>query len=143
MHGLTRSTLRPDWPARRQCLCRESAQQAKQDVADFRARVDGLTEKLDQLQSRVDAIPKPSPPPDIEPLKSKLSSVDVLSKKVDSLSERLDFLPKKIDKDSKEIADLTAKIEEAQKTMASLRSELSARRDSRRTVGTRQQRDSP
>jgi len=109
---------------------RDSAQQAKQRTAEFSARVDGLAEKLDQLQSRVEAIPKPSPPPDIEPLKSKLSSVDVLSKKVDSLSERLDFLPKKIDKDSKEIADLTAKIEDAQKTMASLRSELSARRDS-------------
>jgi TolA-binding protein len=109
---------------------REPAQQAKQNVADFSARVDGLAKKLDQLQSRVDAIPKPSPPPDIEPLRSKLSSVDVLSKKVDALGERLDFLPKKIDKDSKEIADLTAKIEEAQKTMASLRSELAARRDS-------------
>ena len=56
--------------------------------------------------------------------------MDVLSKKVDALGERLDFLPKKIDKDSKEIADLTAKIEEAQKTMANLRSELTARRDS-------------
>lgn len=109
---------------------RDSAQQAKQSVADFSARVDGLAEKLDQLQSRVEAIPKPSPPPDIEPLRSKLSSVDVLSKKVDALSERLDFLPKKIDKDSKEIADLTAKIEEAQKTMAGLRNELTARRDS-------------
>ena len=109
---------------------RDSAQQAKQSTAEFSARVDGLADKLDQLQSRVEAIPKPSPPPDIEPLRSKLSSVDVLSKKVDALGERLDFLPKKIDKDSKEIADLTAKIEEAQKTMGSLRSELTARRDS-------------
>jgi len=108
---------------------RDSAQQAKQGTAEFSARVDGLADKLDQLQSRVEAIPKPSPPPDIEPLRSKLSSVDELSKKVDALGERLDFLPKKIDKDSKEIADLTAKIEEAQKTMTSLRSELTARRD--------------
>jgi hypothetical protein len=92
--------------------------------------VDGLADKLDQLQSKVDAIPKPSPPPDIEPLRSKLSSVDALSRKVDALGERLDFLPKKIDKDSKEITDLTAKIEEAQKTMASLRSELTAKSDS-------------
>jgi len=109
---------------------RDSAQQAKQSGSEFSARVDGLAEKFDQLQSKVDAIPKPSPPPDIEPLRSKLSSVDELSKKVDALGERLDFLPKKIDKDSKEIADLTAKIEEAQKTMASLRSELTASRGS-------------
>jgi len=108
----------------------DSAQQAKQSVPEFSARVDDLAQKFDDLRSRVDAIPKPAPPPDIEPLRSKLSSVDVLAKKVDSLGERLDFLPKKIDKDSKEITGLTAKIEEAQKTMASLRSELSARGDS-------------
>jgi hypothetical protein len=105
---------------------KNSAKDANQNVAEFKARVDDLSEKLDGLKSRVDAIPKPSPSPDLEPIQSKLSTVEALSKKVDKLGERLDFLPKKIDQDSKEIADLTAKIDEARKGMASLKSDTSA-----------------
>jgi outer membrane murein-binding lipoprotein Lpp len=94
-------------------------------ATDLTARVDDLSGKVDQLRSRVDAPPKPSPPPDLEPIKTKLASIDDVSKRVETLGEKIDALPKRIDQQGHEIAALGAELDEVRKGMAGLRAEVS------------------
>lgn len=95
--------------------------------ANLLSRVDDLSGKLDQLKSRVEALPKPSPAPDMEPLKEKVAAVDELSKRVQSVEARLNELPKQIDQEGKQITTLTAKLEEVSHRMEGLGKEAGAR----------------
>ena len=72
--------------------------------------IDGLKADLKTLQDRIEALPKPAPPPDLEPLNSKIAD---LSKDTESLA----VLPKKVD-------DLDQRLGSFDKTLVALRGEI-------------------
>ena len=90
------------------------------------ARLNDLSGKLDELQSRVERLPKAVSAQDIEPLKERLALLDEISKKVDSLGLRVNSLPAKVDQDSRKIITLTADLEGMRNEVASLRNNIHA-----------------
>jgi len=99
-----------------------AAQEPGADQSKLLARVDDLSGRIDQLKTRVDSPPKasPGPAPDIEPLKQKVAAVDDLSKRIQSVEEKLNDLPKRIDQEGNQITTLTARLEEVSNRMEGL-----------------------
>jgi TolA-binding protein len=92
--------------------------------SDSAARLNAFDGKLDELRSRVDQLPKPVTPQELEPLKERLALLDDVSRKVDALSARVNSLPAKIDQDSHKITSLTADLEGVRNEVASLRNNV-------------------
>jgi TolA-binding protein len=86
-------------------------------------RINSLSGQSKQLESRIESIPKPAPPPDLASLEQKVARVDGLSEQLEALSKTLEPLRQKIAQDEGKIRELDAKLDE-------LRSES-------RTSGTR------
>jgi TolA-binding protein len=94
--------------------------------ANLTTRVDDLAGRIDQLKSRVEALPKAGPAADIEPLKERVATIDDLSKRVQGIEEKLVDLPKKIDQEGNQITTLTARLEEVSNKMEGLGKESGA-----------------
>lgn len=99
---------------------------SESNSADSPARLNDLSGKLDELQSRVDRLPKAISAQELEPLNLKLAVVDDLSKKVDTLVARVNSLPAKVDQDSRKITSLTADLAGMRNEVASLRNNIHA-----------------
>jgi hypothetical protein len=87
-------------------------------------RLDDLGHRLDELQSRVDKLPKASALPDLEPINQKLSVVDDLSRKLDAERSRVGTLPEKIDQNARKITALMADVEGVKNQLSSLHSDV-------------------
>jgi tetratricopeptide (TPR) repeat protein len=78
-------------------------------------RLNSLSDQYKQLQSRIESIPKPAPPPDLAPMEQKVARVDDLSKQVEVISKALEPLPEKITQDERKIEELSASLEDLRK----------------------------
>src|SRR5262249_2070705 len=78
-------------------------------------RINSLSDQYKQLESRIESIPKPTPPPDLAPLEQKVARVDGLSQQFEAISRTLEPLPQKIAQDERKIGELDAKLEELRK----------------------------
>jgi len=113
-----------------------AAQEPGVDQTRLLARVDDLSRGLDQLKSRVESLPKAGPAADMEPVKAKVAAVDDLSKRIQSVEEKLNDLPKRIDQEGNQITTLTARLEEVSHRMEGLGKEAGAA--TRNERGTRE-----
>jgi len=75
-------------------------------------RINSLSDQYKQLESRIESIPKPAPPPDLAPLEQKVARVDGLSKQYESIAKTLEPLAQKIAQDERKIEALDAKLDE-------------------------------
>jgi TolA-binding protein len=78
-------------------------------------RINSLSNQHKQLQSRIESIAKPAPPPDLAQLEQKVARVDGLSQQFEAISKVLEPLPQKIAQDERKIKELDAKLEELRK----------------------------
>jgi TolA-binding protein len=104
-----------------------AAASAAPDQSPVLARLDDLAGKVDQLQSRLDQLPKPVTQPDLEPLKQQLTALGNLPGKVETLDKRVDVLPAKIDEHGRKITTMMADIDGVRKQVSSLQTDLGTR----------------
>ena len=86
--------------------------EAQKDLARLDDRINGLSEEYKQLQSRLESIPKPAPPPDLAPLEMKVAQVDRLSRQVEEIGKKLDPLSEQLAKTEHRITELDSKLVE-------------------------------
>jgi hypothetical protein len=87
-------------------------------------RLDDMSRRLEELQARVDKLPKPSPLPDLEPINQKLTSVEDLSHKVEAQQTRFEGLPDKIDQNARKLTAMMADLEGFKNQLTSLRTDV-------------------
>jgi tetratricopeptide (TPR) repeat protein len=99
-------------------------------------RLNSLSDQYKQLRSRLEAVPKPAPPPDLAPLEQRVARVDELSKQLEALSKALDPLPEKIARGEDKIREVDAKLDELRQESrtSGARPEASRNRESSRNV---------
>jgi hypothetical protein len=90
-------------------------------------RLAELSGKLDQLQSRVDHLPRGLTTTDLEPLNHRLTALEDLPGKVHALDSRFNPLPLKLEDDSRKIATMMADIDGVRKQVDSLQTELATK----------------
>jgi TolA-binding protein len=91
------------------------------------SRLAELSGKLDQLQSRVDHLPRASTATDLEPLNHRLTAVEDLRGKVQALESRINPLPLQLEDDGRKITTMMADIDGVRKQVASLQTELTTK----------------
>jgi TolA-binding protein len=82
------------------------------DLTRLDDRLNSLSDQSKQLQSRIESIPKPAPPPDLAPLEQKVARVEELSKQFEALSKAMEPLPQKIAQEEDKIRELETKLDE-------------------------------
>jgi TolA-binding protein len=102
----------------------ESASNVQSPVLSRLAELSG---KLDQLQSRVDHLPRALTTTDLEPLNHRLTPLEDLPGKVQALDSRVNPLPMKLEEDNRKITTMMADIDGVRKQVASLQTELAAK----------------
>jgi tetratricopeptide (TPR) repeat protein len=115
----------------------EASAPKSEDAATSKALArldDRLNSQYKQLQSRIEAIPKPAPPPDLAALEQKMARVDELSKQLEAISKTLEPLPEKITQDERKIEEHSASLEELRKEsrISGVRPEASRNREGSR-----------
>ena len=80
-------------------------------------RINSLSDQYKQLQSRLETIPKPSPPPDLASIEQKVARIDELSKQVEAMGKKLDPLPQRLAQDDHKFTELDAKLDELRHEM--------------------------
>jgi TolA-binding protein len=91
------------------------------------SRLADLSGKLDQLQSRVDHLPRAMTTKDLEPVNHRLTALEDLSGKVQALDSRVNPLPLKVEEDNRKITAMLADIDGVRKQVASLQTELESK----------------
>jgi TolA-binding protein len=91
------------------------------------SRLAELSGKLDQLQSRVDHLPKALTTTDLDPLTHRLTALEDLRGKVQDLDSRINPLRLKLEDDSGKITTMMADIDGVRKQAASLQTELTTK----------------
>jgi len=101
-------------------------------------RLNSLSDQYKQLQSRIESIPKPAPPPDLAPMEQKVARVDGLSQQVEAIAKALEPLPEKLAQDERKIADLSASLGELRKESrtSGARPEASRNREGSRSAAS-------
>jgi tetratricopeptide (TPR) repeat protein len=89
------------------------------NLAHMDDRIKNLTDQYKQLQARLDAVPKPTPVPDLAPIEAKIAQVGQLSQQIEAIGKKLDPLPAQLVESKKKVTELDAKLD-------ALRNELSA-----------------
>jgi TolA-binding protein len=86
-------------------------------VKSLRAELDGIKGDLKTLQDRIEAMAKPAPPPDLEPLNTKIDdlaknnkALAALPKKVDDLDHRVGALDKSLAAERDDINALKSEV---------------------------------
>jgi TolA-binding protein len=104
---------------------RPSVTESASDVqSPLLSRLADLSGKLDQLQSRVDRLPKALTTTDLEPLAHRLTTLEELPGKVQALDSRISPLPLKLEEDNRKITTMMADIDGVRKQVASLQTDL-------------------
>jgi TolA-binding protein len=88
------------------------------------SRLAEFSGKLDQLQSRMDHLPKALTTKDLEPVNHRLIALEDLSGKFQALDSRVNPLPLKLEEDNRKITTMLADIDGVRKQVASLQTEL-------------------
>ncbi|HMB03073.1 MAG TPA: hypothetical protein VKP69_04940 [Isosphaeraceae bacterium] len=90
------------------------------DVKALRAEMAGLVAQVKGLQEKIDALPKPEPPPDLKPLQAQVAelaksseSVGPLPKRVDDLDQRVGAVDKSLGALKEELASLRNQVKKA------------------------------
>ena len=91
------------------------------------SRLADLSGKLDQLQSRVDHLPRALTTTDLEPLTHRLTALEDLTGKVQALDSRVNPLPLKLEEDNRKITTMMADIDGVRKQVSSLQTELATK----------------
>jgi TolA-binding protein len=101
-------------------------------------RLNGLSGQYKELQSRIESIPKPAPPPDLAPMEQKVARLDGLSQQVEGIAKALEPLPEKIAQDERKIEDLSARLGELRKESrtSGARPEASRNREGSRSAAS-------
>lgn len=86
-------------------------------LARLEDRINGLSDQYKDVRSRLEAIPRPSPPPDLGPLEQKVARVDEVSQQVEAIGKKLEPLPGKLAQSEQKLAELDAKLEGLHKEM--------------------------
>jgi chaperonin cofactor prefoldin len=71
-----------------------------------------LSDQYKQLQARLDAVPKPTPVPDLAPIEAKVAQVGQLSEQIEAIGKKLDPLPAQLVESEKKVTGLDAKLDE-------------------------------
>jgi TolA-binding protein len=91
------------------------------------ARLAELSGKLEQLQSRMDQLPRAMTNTDLEPLDHRLTALEDLKGKIQALDSRINPLPSKLDEDNRRITTMMADIDAVQKQVASLQTDIATK----------------
>jgi TolA-binding protein len=116
--------LKPQQDQSQRPTVTESASGAQSPVL---SRIAELSGKLDQLQSRVDHLPRALTTTDLEPLNHRLTALDDLRGKVQALDSRVNPLASKLEEDNRKITTMTADIGGVRKQVSSLQTELATK----------------
>jgi TolA-binding protein len=100
--------------------------QIEENLARLELRINGLSGQFKDVQSRLEAIPKPSPSPDLAPLEQKVDRVDQLSQQMDTIGKKLDPLPGRLAQSEQKLTDLDGKVQELRKEMPTAGNRASA-----------------
>lgn len=95
-------------------------------IARLDERINSLSDQYKQIQARVEAMPKPEPPPDLGPLEQKAARIDGLSKDVEAIRKAVDALPQQLEKNDQRITALATTLDGARKDVDALRERLEA-----------------
>src|SRR5262249_37657711 len=100
-------------------------------------RIDGLSQQIEQLRSRVESIRKPAPAPDLGPLEKKVARVVELSQRVEAMEKRLEPLSGEPTRSDRRLAELDSKLDGRRKGVGVLhdRMEASPKREGSPTAG--------
>ena len=88
-----------------------------------------VSQRLDQLRSRVEELPKPEPPPDLGPLEKKAARVGEFGQRLEAIGKKLDPIPGDLARSERRIAELDAKLDGLRKEMLAVHDRLRARRN--------------
>ena len=87
-----------------------------------------LSDQYKQLQARLDAVPKPTPAPDLAPIEEKVAQVGQLSQQIEAIGKKLDPLPAQLVESEKKVTELDAKLDELRKQVSAAHSRAPADR---------------
>ncbi len=87
-----------------------------------------LSDQYKQLQARLDAVPKPTPAPDLAPIEEKVAQVGQLSQQIEAIGKKLDPLPAQLVESEKKVTELDAKLDELRKEVSAAHSRAPADR---------------
>jgi len=87
-----------------------------------------LSDQYKQLQARLDAVPKPTPAPDLAPIEEKVAHVGQLSQQIEAIGKKLDPLPAQVVESEKKVTELGAKLDELRKEVSAAHSRAPADR---------------
>jgi chaperonin cofactor prefoldin len=87
-----------------------------------------LSDQYKQLQARLDAVPKPTPVPDLAPIEAKVAEVGQLSQQIEAIGKKLDPLPAQLVESEKKVTELDAKLDELRKEVSTAHSRAPADR---------------
>jgi chaperonin cofactor prefoldin len=103
------------------------------NLAHMDDRIKNLTDQYKQLQARLDAVPKPTPVPDLAPIEAKIAQVGQLSQQMEAkvaqvgqLSQQIEAIGKKLDPLPAQLVESKKKVTELDAKLDELRNELSA-----------------
>ena len=87
-----------------------------------------LSDQYKQLQARLDAVPKPTPAPDLAPIAEKVAQVGQLSQQIEAIGKKLDPLSAQLVESEKKVTELDAKLDELRKEVSAAHSRAPADR---------------
>jgi hypothetical protein len=102
----------------------DDKEKGRATITEVGTRVDDLSGKLDRLQSTVDHVSRTAAPPDLEPIDKRLSALESLPRKIETLDGKVSALPTKIDQEARKVTVLTAELEGVRSQVKGLQSEL-------------------
>jgi TolA-binding protein len=107
---------------------------ASTSMPSVSSKVDELSSKLDHLQSQVDHLPKAVTATDLEPLNQRLTALESIPGKLETLDSRVGALPAKLDQESRKITTMMADIDGVRKQVASLQTDLGTKLNSEKSA---------
>jgi peptidoglycan hydrolase CwlO-like protein len=85
--------------------------EAPKNLTQMDDRIKSLSDQYKQLQSRLDAVAKPTPFPDLE---QKVAQIGQLSQQIEAIGKKLDPLPAQLAESEKKVTELDTKLKGAQ-----------------------------
>jgi tetratricopeptide (TPR) repeat protein len=83
-------------------------------IKSLSEQCNNVSDQYKQLQARLDAVPKPTPVPDLAAIEAKVAQVGQLSQQIEAIDKKLDPLPAQLVESEKKVTELDAKLKGAQ-----------------------------
>lgn len=99
---------------------------AVKDVSALSTKLEGLSAKVNDLQTRTEKRPAAVSPEELVPIHEQLAALKGVTGKIDALEQQFAAFPAKIDENAKQLAVVASDLNDVHKQMASIKQDFQA-----------------